>query len=184
MEADWEIEIGGDAPVIEAHWFGFVDLRIEPSRANELPETRQLPGLADALAHLNATTSSVWTCKTDVFVPDQIDSDELDSEREEATHAIACYVDLLPRSKQQWVLPAQAEADCKLICAKLRSSRLSRCRADLVIRRAVIASDSHGLGVTAYLTACGATQDDAKLRLAECLAMFAGIVLSQDARIR
>ena len=40
MEADWEIEIGGDAPVIEAHWFGFVDLRIEPSRANELPETR------------------------------------------------------------------------------------------------------------------------------------------------
>ena len=143
-----------------------------------------MPELAAALAQLNTDNSPVWTSKTDVFVFDQIDFDELDAKREEAAHAIACYVDLLPRSKQQWVLPAQAEADCKLICAKLRSSRLSRCRADLVIRRAVIASDSHGLGVTAYLTACGATQDDAKLRLAECLAMFAGIVLSQDARIR
>ena len=30
MEADWEFEVGGDAPVIEALWAGFVDLRSQP----------------------------------------------------------------------------------------------------------------------------------------------------------
>ncbi len=32
MEADWEFEVGGDAPVIEAHWPGFVDLRQNPEQ--------------------------------------------------------------------------------------------------------------------------------------------------------
>ena len=27
MEADWEFEVGGEAPVIEASWEGFIDLR-------------------------------------------------------------------------------------------------------------------------------------------------------------
>jgi hypothetical protein len=31
LEADWEFEVGGDAPVIDALWPGFVDLRL-PSR--------------------------------------------------------------------------------------------------------------------------------------------------------
>ena len=35
MEADWEFEVGGDAPVIEARWPGFVDLRRNPERAME-----------------------------------------------------------------------------------------------------------------------------------------------------
>jgi hypothetical protein len=30
MEADWEFEVGGDAPVIDALWPGFVDLRLSP----------------------------------------------------------------------------------------------------------------------------------------------------------
>jgi hypothetical protein len=38
MEADWEFEVGGDAPVIEAPWPGFVDLRLHPERAWQLSE--------------------------------------------------------------------------------------------------------------------------------------------------
>ena len=102
MEADWEFEIGGDSPIIEAHWPGFVDLRIEPNKAGELAETRDLPGLAFTLARLNAVKSPVWTCKTDVFVPGRIDPDELEATSEEATHALACYIDLLMRSEQRW----------------------------------------------------------------------------------
>ena len=41
MEADWELEIGGDAPVIEAHWTGFVDLRADPSE----PAISRKPGI-------------------------------------------------------------------------------------------------------------------------------------------
>jgi hypothetical protein len=53
MEADWEFEVGPDAaglaaPVIDALWPGFVDLRRAPELAWHLPEAAQLPALAEA----------------------------------------------------------------------------------------------------------------------------------------
>jgi hypothetical protein len=69
MEADWEFEVEGEtaaaeapipeAPIIDACWPGFVDLRRNPERAWDLPEARQLPALAEALARLNAAASPV-----------------------------------------------------------------------------------------------------------------------------
>jgi len=47
MEADWEVEVGGGSPVIEALWPGFVDLRLYPERIGEIQEAagfRRLPG--------------------------------------------------------------------------------------------------------------------------------------------
>ena len=38
MEADYEVEAGGEAPVIEALWPGFVDLRLQPERIGEIQE--------------------------------------------------------------------------------------------------------------------------------------------------
>jgi hypothetical protein len=172
MEADWEFEIGGNAPVIEAHWTGFVDLRADPRRAGDLTEARDLPGLADALTRLNAMNSLVWTCKTDVFVPSQIDPDELDAADAEGSHALACYVDLLIRTDQGWNLPSDAELACRDLCTRLRKIPLQRCRVDLVVRRAHIEPGLNALGMTAYLTACGQTESDAKSRLAECLSLF------------
>ena len=177
MEADWELEIGGDSPIIEARWPGFVDLRIEPNKAGELAETRDLPGLAFTLARLNAVKSPVWTCKTDVFVPGRIDPDELEATSEEATHALACYIDLLMRSEQRWNSLSEAERDCKELCARLRVLPLRFCRVDLVIRDAHIEPDANDLGATAYLTACGQTESDAKSRLAECLSLFAEAIV-------
>lgn len=182
MEADWEIEIGGDAPVIEAHWLGFVDLRLAPDRAVELTETQRLPGLADVLVRLNACNSPVWTSKTDVFVPDAIDPDELDAPPASAGNSLACYVDLLPRSYQQWVTPAMAIFDCKQICAILREIPLRCCRVDLVVRRAFIAPDANDHGITAYCSACGARRQEAKVTLTRCLEMFAQAVVAPSAR--
>jgi hypothetical protein len=176
MEADWEFEICGDAPAIEPHWTGFVDLRAAPNRAGDLPEARQLPGLADALARLNAANSPVWTCKTDVFTPDQIDPDELDAAGANAAHAIACYVDLLARGERQWD-PIKVEMACRELCARLREIPLRRCRVDMVVRRAHIRPGANDLGVTAYLTACGETESDAKSRLAECLLRFSQTIV-------
>jgi len=177
MEADWEFDIDGDAPIIEARWPGFVDLRIEPNRVGELAETRHLPGLADALARLNAVNSPVWTCKTDVFVPVQIDPDELEARSEEATHFFACYIDLLMPNDQRWNSVSEAERDGKELCARLRDIPLRRCRVDLVIRQAHIEPNSNDLGATAYLTACGQTESDAKSRLTECLSLFAEAII-------
>lgn len=179
MEADWEFEIGNDAPIIEAHWGGFVDLRIEPNRAGELVETLQLPYLAEALSNLNATNSPVWTCKTDVFVPDQIDPVELDATSEEAAHALACYIDLLPCVDKRWDVPSKADSACRELCARLHDIRMRCCRVDLVVRQAHIEPGSNDLGATVYLTACGPTRYDAQSRLTECLSRFAGLVVPE-----
>jgi hypothetical protein len=177
MEADWEFEVGGAAPIIEAHWPGFVDLREHPHQARELTEARQLPGLADALALLNATSSPVWTSKTDVFDPGSLDTDELDATREEAQHVIACYVDLLMRSDQQWSCQLQAERYCRALCERLRSVQLRCCRVDLVVRRALIELERYDLGATAYLTACGRSDGAARACLAECLEAFTAAIV-------
>ena len=179
MEADWEFEIGGDAPVIEAHWSGFVDLRAEPGRISELSECRELPPLAETLLSLNASGSPVWTSKTDVFIPEHIDADEMGASADEARNAIACYIDLLPRSDQDWTLPATAERQCRALCADLRLIDLSRCRVDLVVRRAALAGPDDA-GITAYLTACGATPSDARARLGECLGLFAEVIAASE----
>ncbi len=176
MEADWEIEIGGDAPVIEADWPGFIDLRLGPERANQLPEGRRLPGLAEALIRLNATISPVWTSKCDVFELQEFDCDELDAEPG-ATHAWACYVDLLPRSDQQWTFPAKVVSDCKALCGRLHGIPLRNCRVDLVIRCVLIAPDVKNLGITAYLSACGATAGEASAVLQEAVSGFADAIL-------
>jgi hypothetical protein len=176
MEADWEFEMGGDAPVIEAHWPGFVDLRDRPSRVGEIAEIVALPGLEEALLRLNRGGSPVWTCKTDVFVPDQVDPDELASSKDEAQFVIACYIDMLMRSDQVWRVPAGAERDCRRFCAGLREIRLRCCRVDLVIRRAR-AGEGTAMGVTVYFSACGRTEMEAKARLGECLTAFVELVV-------
>ena len=177
MEADWEFEVGNDAPIIEARWQGFVDLRTHPKRATELVETLQLPGLAEALGRLNAPSSTVWTCKTDVFVPDQLDPDELEATSEEAAFGLACYLDLMPCIEERWDLPPKAERWCREHCSRLRDIPLRRCRVDLVVRQCDIDGGLHDLGATAYLIGCGPTRGDARSRLAECLSRFAEAIV-------
>ena len=184
MEADWEFEVGNDAPIIEARWQGFVDLRTQPERANELVETLQLPGLAEALGRLNAPSSAVWTCKTDVFVPDQLDPDELDATSEETAFGLACYVDLVPCIEERWDVPSKAERWCKELCSRLRDISLRLCRVDLVVRQCHIDSGLHDLGATAYLIGCGPTQGDARLRLAECLSRFAEAIVPKTKSVQ
>ena len=178
MEADWEIEIGGDAPVIEAQWAGFVDLRTSPDRARLLAEQGQLPGLADVLIRLNAPESPIWTSKCDVWPVSEFDPYELDASPDLPLLAIACYVDIVPRSEHKWPHTDKAEDACRAICARLRTVPLRCCRVDMVIRRALILADGKELGITAYFTACGSTLNDAKSVLVEALTAFAASVAS------
>jgi hypothetical protein len=181
LEADWEIELLSDSPVIDACWPGFVDLRLAPERVNELSEANELQALAVTLVRLNAEVSPVWTAKCDLWKVEAFDPYELDALLESADNAsaAACYIDLLPRSDQQWHLPVKAVAACKHLCAELHVVPLRNCRADLIIRRAVIAQVvDNNLGVTAYLTACGATPNDATRQLGLALAAFADSVMA------
>ena len=173
MEADWEVEIGNEAPVIDACWEGFVDLRPAPEQATGLPETKDFPALAETLVRLNSQSSPVWTSKCDLWEPEAFDPDELDAPAGTGRCAIACYIDLLPHTRRPWLGPAQAVDFCQQLGVTLRKVPLRRCRADLVVRRACLAPDRQELGITAYLTACGPALADARAALASALAAFA-----------
>lgn len=180
MEADWEIEIGGGAPVIDAAWPGFIDLRADPKRVHEIGEAALFPALADALLTLNTPASPVWTSKCDLWEPPDYDPDEMEADRALAKQALACYLDLLPRSDSQWTSPEMAVAACKSWCGALHSIALPNCRADFVVRRACITPDCESLGVTAYLTACGADLPAAQRALTAALAVLADVVASDS----
>jgi hypothetical protein len=74
------------------------------------------------------------------------------------------------------------EADCRMLCARMREVSLRCCRVDLIVRRAVtdpemIASGAVEHGITAYLTACGATTDESGVALESALGVFADSLL-------
>jgi len=177
MEADWEVEIGGGA-IIDACWPGLIDLRTSPGHAFDLPEAANFPSLAHSLVTLNAEDSPVWTSKCDLWpvLQGDFDPDELDAPPESA-FGLACYIDLLPRSSQLWSTPALAVEWAKAACDRLRKIPLHSCRIDLIIRRAIVTPDGPPdqleLGITAYLTACGATEAEAAQTLASALTTFA-----------
>lgn len=189
MEADWEVEIGGQCPVVDAGWSDFVDLRKAPDSARCLPEAAILPALADALIRLNAPSSPVWTAKCDVwpvnvFDSEAFDPDELDAPIESAIHALACYIDMLPGSDDLFQSPEIAIQWCATVCERLRLNPLRCSRADLVVRQALLTRDDHmSVGVTVYLIACGSGPATAASVLANALHFFVGCVLAVSSPI-
>jgi hypothetical protein len=188
LEADWEFEVGGNAPIIDALWPGFVDLRWTPQSASHddllvltLPEAAQLPSLAATLKKLNAEHSPVWTSKCDFWPAmqaDEFDGDELDAPDGNSAHAVGCYIDLLPKSDKQWSSPDAIASSCRDLCTRLHSVPLRGCRVDLFVRRALIRPAQFDigkldLGITAYVTACGNTPAEAVDTLEAALAAFA-----------
>lgn len=162
MEADWEIEIGGGAPVIEADWPGFVDLQSHPECMVEIPEAAAFPPLARLLLALNAPESPVWTAKCDLWEPEP--------------EALAVYIDAIPREAAVFGEWKHAEAFCREFVGRLDATALPKCgpecSIDLVIRQA-IAGGADGYGITVYLSAKGTVQEETETALAAVMAGFA-----------
>jgi len=180
MEADWEVEVGGGAPVIDALWPGFVDLRRFPERMGEIAETADFPPLAALLLALNAAGSPVWTAKCDVWEPEADALAASDGASGKAPVALACYVDMLPRQGTVFAQWEQAEAFCKEWVARLarplqRLEPLPESRVDLIVRQA-LAGQAEGFGVTAYLSAAGGDRAMASEALAAALVAFANAI--------
>ncbi len=178
MESDWEIEIDSDASVIDAAWEGYVDLRSDPTRVQEISETAQFPALAEALIRLNSASSPVWTAKCDVWPVEAFDPDEMDANPETATAALGCYIDLLPADVQTLSTLEAIVEWCTRLCLDLRARPLRQSRADAIVRRAFFTPDAVGLGITVYLTTCAATPPEAAAVLAGALPSLADSVLA------
>ena len=168
--------MGGGAPVIEALWPGFVDLREQPERVAEIAEAAAFPPLAGLLRALNAADSLMWTAKCDVWEPGltatgtAVSASFADSKVEQPT--LACYVDLLPRAGQVFAQWQEAEAFCRECVARLEPIALLDCHVELIVRQA-IAGAADGFGVTAYCSAAGPNRAAASEALTAVLAAFA-----------
>ena len=177
MEADWEVEIGAGAPVLDACWPGFIDLRVSPDAAGALPEVQEFPALGRALIRLNTAQCPVWTAKCDVWELTAYDPDELDAPHNQAGRALGCYIDLFACNARDWLAPDQTTVWCKKLCALLDCVPLRSCRVDLVVRSAILSNEQTGCGVTAYLAAAGPDAAQASLRLNEALVAFVDTIL-------
>lgn len=179
MEADWEVEIGGEAPVLHADWPGFVDFRLFADKVNTLQEVQQFSPLGLVLGRLNASQSPVWTAKCDVWALGSLDPYEFDALPEESLVGLACYIDLLATDTREWATPVQVTGWCRLICARLKTLAIRACRVDLVVRAAILSCGEAGLGVTAYVSAAGREAAAARARLADALVACADAICGE-----
>jgi hypothetical protein len=179
MEADFEVQIGGGAPVIEALWEGFVDLRRSPERVYEISEAAILPALAQALLALNDIDAPLWTAKCDVWDPHGVGVEGLEpgqSVSPEHPHAaLACYIDLLPRASLVFKGWKEAEDFCRRWVYRLDTEEgigpTHNATLDLVVRQA-IAGDVEGFGITAYLGVVADYRAGAEEALSAALQQF------------
>jgi len=169
MDADCEVEIGGGAPVIEALWPGFADLRRSPERIVQIQEAADFSPLAALLKALNGEGSPLWTSKCDRWVQEPAEVAAGDR------YGLACYVDLLPVQSVVFLTWEQAEAFCLQWVAHLGPVSAPQCRVELVVRQA-FAGESEGFGITAYLAASGRDQSDAVHALSTFMAAFADAI--------
>ena len=176
--------MGGDAPIIDACWSGFVDLRSAPEKALQLPEVIEFPALGSALVTFNASGSSFFTVKCDVWPVETIDPIEFDAPTESAIHALACYIDLLRCDPESWTDPQVAIDWCKKVCSALQASSLRCSRVDLVTRSAIRPTGQSAIGVTAYVSACGRTQEAAEATLALALKRLTECIQSTESGMR
>jgi hypothetical protein len=188
MEADFEVQVGGGAPVIDALWEGFVDLRRSPERVYEISEAAVFPALAQALLALNDIDAPLWTAKCDVWDPHAAALQEpepgLSASPEPHHAALACYIDLLPRSSVVFASWKDAENFCRKWVARLDEEEpvgpTHNATLDLIVRQA-LAGDREGFGITAYLGVVADYRAGAEEALAAALKLFVAACPSHPA---
>lgn len=170
MEADWSVEVGGEAMVIDAHWAGFLDLRQTPEKITALEEVKRFPPLGWALKELNVLGGGLWTSKCDMWtlIANHTDPDEMGAKPEDMRSGKACYLDVLLREQRTFTSFERQERWVRNLAKRLRAIELLKARIDLVIRRAVTKSHT-GYGITVYCAGCGPTDEEAQVSLEQAL---------------
>lgn len=168
MEADWSAEIGGNAPVIDTGWPGWVDLSADAAPIERLSEVLSFPPLGVALRTLLRQCAIFRSTKCDFWVDNlasnAADPDAQCPEDESCKRIAACYIDLLPQHLAEWTQFARVERWARAFVSALRAEPCPHARAEIIAREAFSPTDS-GFGLSLYLSACGATDASARTAL-------------------
>jgi hypothetical protein len=175
MQADYEIELGPDAPALEIPWQSsdgsvrYFDLRERPELLLEISEAAGNPELARFLSAVNSPRSHFQSAKCDSWLSDEITEAEVIYE---AKWKFASYVDLIF---------ADASAQSDLEGHRLTTSKLTQllgkapeisAAAEFIVRRCYfhrtsdIETSDDGYCITFYLSGYGDDEDQARQRWA------------------
>jgi len=155
MWAEFDIEIGGGAPVLVVPYPGYVDLISATDSLHAIPEARDL-ALHGALMRLNS--GALMTAKCDLWT-----TTELNEEEEELgfTHKHASYIDLLLRDTNARTHFDSCEQTMRTWTNALRWSPPETAMISVVLRSCEV-FDVAGYYWTIYISGFGGTEDAAR----------------------
>ena len=198
MQADYSLEIGGNAAALEVPWrsedgdLRYFDLHERPELLLEIKEAQRFGELAEFLAQVNGPTSPLATAKCDVWATSQLEPEEAIFG---AALKLATYVDLLLPEDSRYTLPAH-EDFARALCGLLSKAPEIPSAAEFVIRRcyyhpAAMAANAasaepedsrDGYCITFYLYGYGDDEADARQRWTIGLKLVQNAILQISGR--
>jgi hypothetical protein len=181
MQADYSVELGGDAPALELPWRSddgstrYYNLKQHPDLVLQIPEALASQELSTFLTRINAPGFLLETVKCDTWFSTEIAPEE---EIFNAAAKYGSYVDLVFSADEPRLAFEQHEALAKNLCALLKRVPEMAASIELVIRRCYFHSDdnldrsSDGFCITAYVSGFGEDEAEARKRWSIALALL------------
>jgi hypothetical protein len=180
MQADFSVELGGDADCLELPWASadgslrYFDLKRRPELLLEIVETHDNRELAEFLSALNSPSSIFETAKCDTWASDDIAEEE---QIFGASWKFGSYVDIIFADESDQLSLVRHEEFAKSICDLLSKAPDFASAVEFVIRRCFYhVDDTHatsdveldeprhreGFGITIYNYGYGDDAAEAK----------------------
>ncbi|HEY2914022.1 MAG TPA: hypothetical protein VGK21_11730 [Candidatus Angelobacter sp.] len=136
MQADFSVELGGDAPALEIPWRSndpcvqYYDLKKHPELVKKIPEATAYPELGAFLSRINAAEFPLATAKCDAWSSSEVaPEEEIFGDRK-----FVSYVDLIFVDERERCSFAKHEAFAKELCRLLDQAPEIAATVELVIR--------------------------------------------------
>lgn len=146
MQADFSVELGGDAPVLEIPWrstdplIRYYDLKIHPELVSHIPEATAYPELGVFLSRINAAGFPLATAKCDVWSSSEVaPEEEIFGDRKFVSYIDLVFVDQGDRYSFE-----RHEAFAKELCSLLGHAPEIAATVDLVIRHCYYGQENPG----------------------------------------
>ncbi|HEY3767160.1 MAG TPA: hypothetical protein VGN44_00675 [Candidatus Angelobacter sp.] len=136
MQADFSVELGGDAPALEIPWCSddprvrYYDLKIHPELVLQIPEAVEYPELGSFLSRINGAGFPLATAKCDAWSSSEVAPEEqIFGDRK-----FASYIDLFFVEEKDRCSFEKNEAFAKELCRLLGHTPEIAAMVELVIR--------------------------------------------------
>ncbi|HET9742991.1 MAG TPA: hypothetical protein VFQ00_09580 [Terriglobales bacterium] len=190
MLAEWNVEIGGDAPVLEIPWesadgrIQYFDLKRQPELLLRLPEAGASNELREFLQRLNSPESPWETAKCDLWSSQEIEEEE---QIFGSPWKFGSYLDLIFADRKKMRDFSAHERWVQSLARCLRSSPDITAAAELNVRRCFDRreeTDVAGFYVTFVLRGYGRDESEARKHWGEALNFALQAIIDSHSSIK